>query len=170
MLILGDNEMKDTLYTTIRKAEPRDLEAVNGLLQQVLSVHNQARPDLFNEIGKKYTDEELISIFNNPETPVFVYDREETVLGYVFCVLRHQGSGSLRKLTSLYIDDLCVHEKARGEHIGRVLFEYVKAFARAQGCHNITLHVWACNPGAQAFYEAMGMTPQYTSMELICKS
>lgn len=32
------NEMKDTLYT-IRKAEPRDLEAVNGLLQQVLSVH-----------------------------------------------------------------------------------------------------------------------------------
>ena len=49
--------MTDTHYI-IRKAEPRDLEAVNELLQQVLSVHHKGRPDLFNEIGKKYTDAE----------------------------------------------------------------------------------------------------------------
>lgn len=55
----------------------------------------------------------------------------------------------------------------RGRHIGKALFEYAKAFAREKGCHNITLHVWECNPGARAFYEAMGLKPQYTSMELI---
>lgn len=154
---------------TIRKAEPGDLEAVNQLLQQVLTVHHNGRPDLFRETGKKYTDDELLSIFANPDTPVFVYDLEGTVLGYAFCALQHSDSGSLQPLTTLYIDDLCVNEKTRGRHIGRILFDYVKEFAKEQGCYNITLHVWECNPGAKAFYEAMGMTAQYTSMEMICK-
>lgn len=153
---------------TIRKAEPRDLDAVNDLLRQVLAIHHVGRPDLFNESGKKYTDAELLEIFANPDTPVFVYDRGGTVLGYAFCELRHSSSGSLRPVTTLYIDDLCVQEHARGMHVGKALFEQVKAFAREQGCHNITLHVWECNPGAKAFYEAMGMAPQYTSMEWIC--
>ncbi len=154
---------------TIRKACPGDLEAVNHLLQQVLSVHHEGRPDLFNESGKKYTDEELLRIFSNPRTPVFVYEKEGTVLGYAFCAFQKEGSGSLRPLTTLYIDDICVHEKARHQHVGKALFEYVKVFAREKGCYNITLHVWECNPGARTFYEAMGMKPQYTSMEMICQ-
>lgn len=152
---------------TIRRAEPCDLEAVNDLLQQVLAVHHKGRPDLFNETGKKYTDAELLAIFENPETPVFVFDKEGTVLGYAFCAIQHQGSGSLKETTTLYIDDICVDEKARGQHVGKALFEYVKAFAAEKGCHNITLHVWDCNPGARAFYESMELRPQYTSMEMI---
>ena len=151
----------------IRKARPSDLDAVNELLRQVLSVHHKGRPDLFRETGKKYTDEELLGIFANPDTPVFVYDLDGAVLGYVFCALEHSGSGSLRPLTTLYIDDLCVMEDARGRHIGKTLFEYVKEFAREMGCYNITLHVWACNPGAKAFYESLGMVPQFTSMEMV---
>ena len=153
----------------IRPAEPRDLEAVNTLLGQVLAVHHASRPDLFRPVGKKYTDEELLAIFGNPDTPVFVYDREGAVLGYAFCAIRHQDSGALMPLTTLYLDDLCVLAQARGLHVGTVLFEYVKAFAKEKGCHNITLHVWEGNPGAKAFYEAMGMAPQYTSMELLCE-
>lgn len=153
----------------IRLAEPRDLEAVNTLLGQVLSVHHASRPDLFRPVGKKYTDEELLSLFENPETPVFVYEKEGAVLGYVFCALKHQDSGALMPLTTLYIDDLCVLDAARRLHVGTALFEYVKAFAKEKGCHNITLHVWEGNPGARAFYEAMGMHPQYTSMELLCE-
>ena len=153
----------------IRPAEPRDLEAVNTLLGQVLAVHHAARPDLFRPVGKKYTDGELLAIFDNPDTPVFVYDREGAVLGYVFCILQHQDSGALMPITTLYVDDLCVLESARGLHIGTALFEYVKAFAAEKGCHNITLHVWEGNPGAKAFYEAQGMAPQYTSMELSFK-
>ena len=156
-------------HPTIRLAGPQDLGAVNDLLQQVLTVHHQGRPDLFNEIGKKYTDQELLDIFANPETPVFVYEADGKVLGYAFCAFEHKGSGSLRKLTSLYLDDLCVDAGARGKHVGKALFEYVKGFAREKGCYNVTLHVWECNPGAQAFYQSMGMKPQYTSMELICE-
>lgn len=151
----------------IRKAEPRDLEAVGNLLRQVLKLHHDGRPDLFNEEGKKYTDEELLAIFANPLTPMFVYEKGGVVLGYVFCELQHVSSGSLRTLDSLYIDDLCVDSSARGQHIGKALYEYAVEFAKQNGCHNVTLHVWECNSGAKAFYEAMGMTPQYTSMETI---
>jgi len=153
----------------IRPAEARDLEAVNTLLGQVLAVHHAARPDLFRPVGKKYTDEELLAIFENPDTPVFVYEREGAVLGYAFCVIQYQDSGALKPRTTLYLDDLCVLESARGLHIGTTLFDYVKAFAKKKGCHNITLHVWEGNPGAIAFYRAQGMMPQYTSMELLCK-
>ncbi|MBO4467116.1 MAG: GNAT family N-acetyltransferase [Bacteroidales bacterium] len=151
----------------IRFAQTRDLEAVNSLLRQVLKVHHQGRPDLFRAEGKKYTDDDLMAIFDNPLTPVFVYEEEGAVLGYAFCAMVHQDSGSLMPITTLYIDDLCVDAQARGRHIGKALFEYVKAYAKENGCHNITLHVWECNPSAKAFYQALGLTPQYTSMELI---
>ena len=151
----------------IRKAEPRDLGAVNKLLGQVLRVHHQGRPDLFKATGKKYTDEELLAIFANPETPVFVFEEDGTVLGYAFCIAQFSSSHCLNPLKTLYLDDLCVDECARGKHIGKALFEYVKAFAEQEGFYNLTLHVWECNPGAKAFYESLGLKPQYTSMELI---
>ena len=122
---------------------------------------------LFRAQGKKYTDRELLEIFSNPDTPVFVYEEQGEVLGYAFCALQHQESGSLMPISTLYIDDICVDEKARGRHIGSALFEYVRHFAQEKGCHNITLHVWECNPGAAAFYRSLGMTPQYTSMEML---
>lgn len=153
----------------IRKAEARDLDAVNDLLGQVLRVHHEGRPDLFRPEGKKYTDEELLGIFADTRTPVFVYEEDGKVLGYAFCVLQKQESLSLMPLKTLYIDDLCVDEKARGRHIGKALFEYVREFARERGCYNITLHVWECNPGAMAFYRSLGMQPQYTSMEMLCE-
>lgn len=154
---------------SIRKATARDLDAVNALLREVLAVHHAGRPDLFRPSGKKYSDGELLALFADPGTPVFVYESEGKVLGYVFCALQRQGSGSLKPLTTLYIDDLCVDPGQRGRQIGRKLFEHAKAFAREHGCHNITLHVWECNPGARAFYEALGLKPQYTSMEMLCE-
>ncbi len=151
----------------IRPAEERDLAAVNNLLEQVLRIHHDGRPDLFNASGKKYTDQELLGIFSDPLTPVFVYDCGGHVLGYAFCAFQRVSSGSLRPVKTLYIDDICVDEAARGRHVGKALFDHVRQFALRQGCHNITLHVWQCNPGARAFYESMGMQPQFTSMELV---
>ena len=153
----------------IRRAEEKDIPRLHELLGQVLQIHADIRPDIFIPGTTKYTDEELLAIFDNPDTPVFVYDKDGAVLGYAFCALQHLNSGALMPITTLYLDDLCVLESARGLHIGTALFEYVKAFAKEKGCHNITLHVWEGNPGAKAFYEAQGMAPQYTSMELLCK-
>ena len=152
----------------IRKANAGDLPAINRLLEQVLAVHHQGRPDLFRAEGKKYTDKELLDIFENPATPVFVYEEDGAVLGYAFCMEEIKGSGSLMPLKTLYLDDLCVEESCRHRNIGKKLFLHVQNYAKENGFYNITLHVWQCNPGAKAFYEALGMQPQYTSMEIIC--
>ena len=151
----------------IRKAVAGDLEAVDRMLRQVLKLHHDGRPDLFPPTGKKYTDAELCAIFENPDTPVFVYERDGQVVGYVFCELQVPRSHNLNPIKTLYIDDLCVDETCRGQHIGQALFAFAKAFAKAQGCHNVTLHVWEKNTSAKAFYEALGMTVQYTSMEMM---
>ncbi len=73
----------------------------------------------------------------------------------------------LTDIRTLYIDDLCVEEDKRGQHIGRTLYEYVLDFARRQDCYNVTLNVWACNEGARRFYENCGLTPQKFGMEKV---
>ena len=70
----------------IRKAKAKDLSGVNNLLHQVLEVHAKGRPDIFKAGTKKYTDEQLLDIFQNEETPVFVAIYNENVVGYCFCI------------------------------------------------------------------------------------
>ena len=68
---------------------------------------------------------------------------------------------------SLFIDDLCVDQQARGQHIGESLFEYVKNEAKRMGCYEVTLNVWAGNTSAEKFYEKMGMKTKERQMEYI---
>lgn len=151
----------------IRKAEPRDLEAINRLLRQVLAVHNQTRPDLFRAKGKKYKDEGILEIIEEDYFPIFVYEEDGIVLGYAFCHEQFLCNDIELSVKTLYIDDLCVDESARGRGIGKALFDYVKEYATTKGFYNVTLHVWNGNTAAQNFYESMGMKPQYTNLELI---
>ena len=153
----------------IRLAGARDLEAVNELLRDVLRVHHAGRPDLFKGEGKKYTDEELLKVFANPNTPVFVYEKEGAVLGYIFCSIQVPSADQLNPVKTLYIDDLCVNGKARGQHIGKKLFEHVCQAASDMGCYEISLNVWEGNDAARKFYENMGFKPKSTTMEFILK-
>ena len=89
------------------------------------------------------------------------------MLGYAFCILKEQHGPLLTDLKTLYIDDLCVDEAARGRHVGTALYEYVCEYARTLGCYNVTLNVWEGNDAARQFYEKMGMKPQKTGMETI---
>ena len=151
----------------IRKAKEKDLNRINELLFQVAKIHADGRPDIFKTATKKYTDDELISIINNDLSPVFVaVDDSEYVLGYAFCIYQiTQNSLLLQDRKTLYIDDICVDENARGGHIGKSLYDYVVAFAEQNGFDSITLNVWSLNGGAYKFYEKCGMTPLKITME-----
>ena len=153
----------------IRRAEERDMDGINSLLCQVLTVHHNGRPDLFKANAKKYTDEELKDILKDDTRPIFVgVDEEENVMGYAFCVFQqHIGNNILTDVKTLYIDDLCVDEKIRGQHIGKQLYEYVLDYAGKSGCYNVTLNVWVCNENARKFYEKCGLVPQKIGMEKI---
>jgi ribosomal protein S18 acetylase RimI-like enzyme len=153
----------------IRRAMEKDMEGINDLLCQVLSVHHNGRPDLFKSDTKKYTDDELKALIADDTKPIFVQvDDKGVVMGYAFCVfVQHLDDNILTDIKTLYIDDLCVDEKLRGQHVGRSLYEYVLGFAKEKGCYNVTLNVWACNENARRFYEHCGLTPQKIGMEKI---
>ncbi|MBE6558258.1 MAG: GNAT family N-acetyltransferase [Ruminococcaceae bacterium] len=153
----------------IRRAQKVDMDGINRLLQQVLMVHHNGRPDLFKPNAKKYTDAELLTILDDDNRPIFVaVDEENRLAGYAFCIfIQHVNNNILTDVKSLYIDDLCVDEDLRGHHIGSSLYDFVVAFARDNGCYNLTLNVWSCNESAMKFYEKCGLKPQKIGMEKI---
>ena len=153
----------------IRKANRDDIPSLLRLLSQVLDVHHKGRPDLFRKGAVKYTEEELEALLADPNRPVFLSENEsEYITGYCFTVFQqHIGNNILTDIKTLYIDDLCVDETCRGQHIGTLLYNYVKDFAKGEGCYNVTLNVWALNDDAIAFYKARGMSVQKIGMEEI---
>lgn len=160
---------RNELLMLIRRASKEDMAGINNLLYQVLEVHHRGRPDLFKSKVKKYTDEQLLEIIRDDSRPIFVaVDSSDRVLGYAFCIFQtHEDSNVLTDIKTIYIDDLCVDECCRGQHIGSGLYRHVLAFARENGCYNVTLNVWACNEAAMGFYKKCGLKPQKVGMEII---
>lgn len=151
----------------IRKANKSDIKRIIELLHQVNMVHHVLRPDLFKPHTTKYHEQELEDLLNDESRPIFVFDDSE-VRGYAFCQISEVKDNKLLVDDKmLYIDDICVDENARGRHIGKALYEYVRDYARSIGCHHITLNVWEGNDAAWSFYRNMGMQVQKTTMETI---
>ncbi len=152
----------------IRNAKKEDMQGINELLQQVLMVHHNGRPDLFKAGAKKYTDDELLKIIEDDSKPIFVAVEDGEVLGYAFCVhTQHINNNILTDIKTLYIDDLCVDENVRGNHIGKKLYDYVVNYAKENNYYNVTLNVWSCNESAMKFYEKCGLVPQKIGMEVV---
>ena len=153
----------------IRKARKEDIKRIITLLHQVNMVHHVIRPDLFKPHTTKYNEQELEVMLNVSNKPIFVYD-DGDVRGYAFCQITEvKDDQLLEDIKTLYIDDICVDENARGKHIGKALYEYVRDYAKSVGCNNITLNVWEGNEPALHFYRNMGMQVQKTTMEIILK-
>ena len=153
----------------IRKAEEKDIPRITELLGQVLQIHADIRPDIFIPGTTKYTVAELTELLKNEKKPIYVAANEADIcVGYAFCQLQEQPfSNNMVPFKSLFIDDLCVDQQARGQHIGESLFEYVKSEAKFMGCYEVTLNVWSGNTSAERFYEKMGMKTKERQMEYI---
>lgn len=151
----------------IRKAEKRDVGRIIELLHQVNMVHHVIRPDLFKPYTTKYDEQALEELLSDGNKPIFVFD-DGVVQGYAFCqVTEVKNDQLLQDIKTLYIDDICVDESARGKHVGKALYDYVHDYAQSIGCYNITLNVWEGNEPAICFYRNMGMQVQKTTMETI---
>ena len=152
----------------IRHAEKKDIEKITDLLLQVDMVHHLGRPDIFKK-GEKYSPEELEEIIRDENRPILVAtDENDNVTGYCFCVFQqHIGDSILTDIKTLYIDDLCVDEKLRGQHIGKELYNAAVELAKKSDCYNLTLNVWSWNTSAIKFYESCGLTPLKIGMETV---
>lgn len=153
----------------IRNAKEKDADRILELLVQVNNVHSDNRPDLFLRDKTKYTKDELLAIISDDSKPIFVgVDDNDRVLGYAFCVFQsHIEDNNFPDIVTLYIDDICVDEKERGKHVAGQIYDYVKNFAKEQGCYNVTLNVWDKNDAAITFYKKCGFKIQKYGMEVI---
>ncbi|MBR5473711.1 MAG: GNAT family N-acetyltransferase [Clostridia bacterium] len=152
----------------IRIATKKDIPKILDLLSQVCLVHHNGRPDIF-KVGTKYNENELKQLLCDNTRPILVsVDDNDNVRGYCFCIFQqHINDNVLTDVKTLYIDDLCVDESLRGKHIGKELYQAALDLAKQNGCYNLTLNVWSCNPSALRFYESCGLTPQKIGMEII---
>jgi len=152
----------------IRFAKIEDIPGILSLLKQVGQVHHEGRPDIFRAGAQKYGASQVIAMLDKPGTVIFVAVEETEVLGYCFCFVKETRKDPvLSDRTELYIDDLCVDENRRGQHIGKALYETACRYAKQRSCHSITLNVWSCNESAEKFYRSLGLQPQKTTMEQV---
>ncbi len=152
----------------VRMVQEKDIDRMLELLKQVNLVHYNGRPDLF-KVNTKYSKEQLKDIIKDTNTPILVAtDDKDVLMGYAFCIFKQYKDDSiLTDVKTLYIDDLCIDETCRGQHIGSTLYDAVIEFAKKHDCYNVTLNVWSCNPNAIKFYEHCGLKPQKITMEKI---
>ena len=152
----------------IRFAQAKDVTGILALLRQVGEVHHQGRPDIFRTGAQKYGASQILAMLNSPATPIFVAVEGDHVLGYGFCMFKqYKNDPVIADHSTIYIDDLCVDENHRGQHIGKAIYEEILRYAKMRRCYNVTLNVWSCNPKAMKFYESLGLKPQKIGMEVL---
>ena len=82
---------KEYNQMTIRRANENDIPRLLELLEQVLQIHADIRPDIFIPGTTKYTNEELTQMIKDDTKPIYVAaDENDNCLGYAFCQLREQ--------------------------------------------------------------------------------
>ncbi len=149
----------------IRLAQSRDIPGMIALLYQVGGAHHDIRPDIFCPGALKYDEKALEALLQDENKPIFVADEGGFVAGYCFCQIRSYGGTVQTERRELYIDDLCVDENRRGQHIGTALCAHATSFAKEVGCTFLALNVWCGNDSAMKFYENAGLTPRHIMME-----
>ena len=84
----------------------------------MLQIHAEIRPDVFVPGTTKYTVRELAELLKQEDRPIYVAVNEGDVcMGYAFCQMQEQPfSTNMVPFKSLFIDDLCVDQQARGHH------------------------------------------------------
>ncbi len=156
------------LEIRVRKAQPKDADTVLNMLGEILKLHHEGRPDLFNETGSKYSKEQLLEIFENPNRPVLVATNEhDDVVGYCFCIVKTADTSALKDIITLHIDDLYVDPTLRGKNVGKFLLDHAIDLAKQVGAYNIDLNVWEFNENAREFYQHLGFSTMRRYMEIV---
>lgn len=153
----------------IRKAEEKDAPKIADMLLSIGELHHNGRPDIYRDSLQKYNEKDIIEILKDSEAPIYVAaDENDSVVGYAFCQIKNVSSSTAfadRKF--VYIDDFCVDEKYRKQHIGKKLLNTVTEEARKMGVGSVELNVWEFNENAVRFYESCGFKTQRREMEIV---
>lgn len=129
---------------TIRKTEPKDYPAVLELIKE-LALFERAPEKVTNTVGLMQTEDQyfhsIVAETNDGEIAGMAI--------YFFAYYTWVGK-------SLYLDDIVVKEKYRGNKIGTKLLDRVIEFGKETNCKRIRWQVLDWNTDAIEFYKKYG--------------
>ena len=150
----------------IRKAEMKDLDAVNELRRQVNELHVQGRPDIFKPgFGPELRDHALIYL-TSENNEIFVDEEEGRLAGVIMgdYFSKPETPYSMAR-DFCHIAEICVDRDFRRQGIAHRLMAHAKEEAKKRGLTRIELDVWAFNDAIR-FYEAEGFRTFRTFFEM----
>lgn len=132
--------------TTIRRAGPRDLDALAALFDAYRSFYGQPA-----DLGR--AREWLRARMRFGESVVLVAERNDVAVGFTQLYPMYS---SVRTARTWILNDLYVDASARRGGVARALLDAAAAFAREDGALGVSLETTRDNAPARALYRAAG--------------
>ncbi len=129
---------------TIRRGVKEDLPRVLELIKE-LAQYEKALDQVTNSVEQMVRD----GFEQNPVYGFFVAESEKVIVGLSLYYFRY----STWKGKRLYLEDIIVTEKERGEGWGRMLFERTMQFSIEENCTGMMWQVLNWNEPAINFYK-----------------
>lgn len=136
--------MKHMSNVKIRSGVKHDLPRVLDLIKE-LAIYEKALDQVSNTIERMEED----GFGSNPIYGFFVAEREDEIVGLSLYYYRY----STWKGKRLYLEDIIVTKKERGNGLGKRLFERTMKFAVEQNCTGMMWQVLDWNDPAINFYK-----------------
>ena len=152
----------------MREANNSDYTELFKLAAEVYKLHLKNRPDVYLNIGSPMPKEYFDELLSSDNSKVFVaqnIDNKELAAYSVMQIMTTKNPMYIQK-KFVFIDDYCVKSNYKRNGIGRLLFNYIKEYAKTADAASLQLNVWEFNKDAIKFYEAMGMSTRNRRMEL----
>ena len=148
----------------IREAGLEELPKIADLKRQIHLVHVNGRPDLFAPYQGAEAFEGHAAAKN---CSLLLAETDGIPVGFVLLqYVERPASPYMNARRFVHVEEFCVDENHQRMGIGSRLMERLKQLAREKGYSRIELDVWGFNESAKRFYEASGMTPFRTFMEM----
>lgn len=143
---------------TVRKAEIKDYQEIDLLMQQLHKIHVSGRPDLYIDMEHPYLLNEFENLVKNENVISYVAEEDHMVVG--FCVATMRNKSNMVEMRTAYMDDMVVDSNYQRKGIAKKLFKTVEAEAKKHGAKRLDLMVWEFNKSAIELYKSLGMKPQ----------
>jgi ribosomal protein S18 acetylase RimI-like enzyme len=143
---------------SVRRARRGDYQAVATLNGEVQRFHADHYPSLFKApAAETLTIETYQEWLAAPGDLLLVAALGESVVGYVWAAIVDREETAYRvALRVLYVHQICVTAKVRGQGHGSRLMAAIREHAASLAIRRIELNTWAANSEARGFFEAEG--------------
>lgn len=156
------------MQTTIRRAEPRDLESLGRLGAMLMQTHYAFDPKRFlspGDTAESGYSSFLGSVLAQPDACVFVAEENGAIAGYVFVQLEPLSWKELRGPAG-FIHDVAVREESRRARIAAKLTEAALEWLREQRAPRVILWTAAPNEAARTLFHRIGFRDTMIEMTM----